>query len=82
MARTVGSSPTRITWSSGLRARVVERPEDDLGRTVIAAHRVDRDADPGALGAGGPGLGLGHRVSARRRRPAVRCLGGTARRPW
>jgi hypothetical protein len=35
---------------------------------VIAAHRVDGDADPGARRSGRPRLRLGHRVSARRRR--------------
>ena len=60
----------------GVRPGVVEGARDDLGRTVIAAHRVDRDADPGALGAGGLGLGLGHRVSARRRRPGLAAWAG------
>ena len=52
----------------GMGARVVQGARDDLRRAVIAAHRVDRDADPGAHRAGRLGFGLGHRVSARRRR--------------
>ena len=60
----------------GICPGVVERPEDDLGGTVIAAHRVDRDADPVALGAGRLGRGLGHRVSARRRRPGFASWAG------
>jgi hypothetical protein len=52
---------------AGVRARVVQRARDDLRRSVIPAHRVDGDANPGARGAGRPGLRLGHRVSARRR---------------
>ena len=66
----------------GICPGVVEGPEDDLGGAVIAAHRVDRDADPGALGAGG----LGRRARSPRQRAAssagVRFLGWTARRPW
>ena len=42
----------------GMGPGVIEGAGDDLGRTVIAAHRVDRDADPGALGAGRLGRGL------------------------
>jgi hypothetical protein len=37
-----------------MRAGVVEDTGDDLGRAVVAAHRVERDAD--------------HRISARCRR--------------
>ena len=51
----------------GVGASVIERAGHDLGRTVIAAHRVDRDTDPGAVRSGRSGLRLGHRVSARRR---------------
>ena len=51
----------------GMGAGVIERAGDDLRGTVIAAHRVDGDADPGALRPSRAGLRLGHRVSARRR---------------
>ena len=48
----------------GVRPGVVEGAGDDLGRAVIAAHRVDRDADPGGRRlAAGSGCGVGHRVS-------------------
>ena len=46
---------------------MIERARDDLRRTMIAAHRVDGDADPAARRSGWSGLRLGHRVSARRR---------------
>ena len=51
----------------GVGAGVIERAGDDLRRAVIAAHRVDGDADPGAVRPRRAGLRLGHRVSARRR---------------
>jgi hypothetical protein len=52
---------------------VVDRAGDDLLGTVVTAHRVDRDTDPHGADPGGVamsrlGFGLGHRVSARRRR--------------
>ena len=52
----------------GMRSGEVEGPGHDLGRAVVAAHRVEGDAD--------------HRVSGRRRRCCSAGLGGTARRPW
>ena len=60
----------------------VEGAGHDLGRAVVAAHRVDGDADArrGRLGRGWPRLG--HRVSGRRRRWPPAGLGWTARRPW
>jgi hypothetical protein len=48
-------------------AGVIERAWHDLRWAVIAAHRVDGDADPGAVRSSRPGLRLGHRLSARRR---------------
>ena len=65
-----GRSPRHRRGSRGRRvaAGEVEGAGDDLGRAVVAAHRVDGDADgvAGRLGRGWPRLG--HRVSAGRRR--------------
>ena len=33
----------------GVRAGMVDGARHDLGRAVVAAHRVDRDANPGAV---------------------------------
>ena len=53
----------------GVGAGVVDDSRDDLGRAVVAAHRVERDAD--------------HRISARLSSlPVLTGFGGTARRPW
>ncbi len=51
-----------------VRPRMIEGAGHDLRGTVIAAHRVDRDADPGARRRGWTGMRLRHRVSGRRRR--------------
>ena len=60
-------------------AGVVEGAGDDLGRAVVAAHRVDGDADARRRPVGaGRGLRLGHRVSARRRRRGWLELDGQA----
>ena len=61
------SSPTRMSRSCGVGAGVIEGAWHDLRRAVVAAHRVDGDADPGAVRSSRSGLRLGHRVSARRR---------------
>ena len=61
-------------------AGMVERARDDLGRTVIAAHRVDRDADPGAARCGPAGLAA--RSPRQRAASSAAGLGWTARRPW
>ena len=53
----------------GVRAGVVEGARDDLGRAVVAAHRVDGDADAGPRRvAARTTYRPGHRVSTRRRR--------------
>ena len=48
----------------GMGPGVIDRAGDDLGRTMIAAHRVDRDADPG--GVAGRRLGVGLRSPRQR----------------
>ena len=55
MPRTIASSPTRMTLVLGMGAGVIEGAGDDLGRAVVAAHRVDRDRHPAAVIVGGAG---------------------------
>ena len=64
---TTAWSPTRMTWSAGWRTGEVEGARDDLGGTVVAAHRVDGDAHAGRGGRlGRTEPRLGHEVSGRR----------------
>ena len=49
----------------GVTPGMVEGAGDDLGHAVVAAHRVDRDANPVTLRSQRHGLRSGHRVSAR-----------------
>ena len=52
----------------GMGAGEVEDARDDLGGAVVAAHRVDGDADAVDPRLGWGGSRLRHRISARRRR--------------
>jgi len=53
---------------SGVLDRIGEGTRDDLGGTVIPAHRIDGDADTVALIRARQGPRVAHRVSGRRRR--------------
>ena len=66
--RMTASSPTRITWSSGMAPGVVDGARDDLGGSVVAAHRIDGDAHTGGTVGAPQSVRGGHRVSVRRRR--------------
>ena len=49
----------------GVRPGVIEGAGHDLGRAVVAAHRVDRDADPGGVAAAPAGARAAVTASAR-----------------
>ncbi len=65
----------------GVTPGMVEGAGDDFGHAVIAAHRVDGDANPIPLRSQRHGLRSGHRVSARSSSGAAAGLSSMASRP-
>ena len=67
-------------------AGVIEGAGDDLGRAVVAAHRVDRDRDAAAVvRAASAGDEIGRSIAATTGQEAVSvavCLSSIAWRPW
>ena len=83
MRRTIGLVADEDQLVVGMGAGVVEGARDDLGRAVVAAHRVDGDADAaGSAASVGPAEARspGQRAASSPLLPAG--LSSIARRPW
>ena len=67
----------------GVGSGVVEGPWDDLGRAVIATHRVDGDRNAAAISSAVTSRGVADLVDHGQVADSfVDCLGSIARRPW
>ena len=67
----------------GVGAGVVEGARDDLGRAVIATHRVDGDRNAAAVSSAVTSRGVADLVDHGQVADSfVDCLGSIARRPW
>ena len=63
-------------------ARVVEGAGDDLARTVVAAHRVDGDADADGIGLRGRAAASSSDQLGVSSPPVLAGFSSMARRPW